>query len=337
MVKSSGITNSLAKVKALGVESTLDKIKGVAAQATAEEIAGVNEIITLAHEGNPVSKVFSISPAVSALLFLKNNGRNRAWRNLGPKSATEYARRMTSGQWLWNGESISFYVTGILSDGQHRLAAAALSGYTLVTPVVFGVTLKALDTIDDGLPRHASDHVALRGVDDGNKKQAIVQTAGAYFVKAGIPFDSLKSEAEIAGVIEKYNDKLSKSLEFAILSESKVANPLLRVNEAARIAFVMLYGNWPYDKIAYVLKRLQSCESLDTEGGSASPLFIVTGIIGAKVKGKTIAAVKQIGLVINAALKIERGVKSSSRVMRAEIENEIPNPTFPSDEVQQAA
>jgi hypothetical protein len=327
-----------AKDKAQEVhDTTLDKIKSVAATATAEETATFNEIVALAKAGKCASKVFSLTPAVQALLFIKCNGHNRAWRNTGPKSATEYARRMSSGQWKWNGESISFYVTALLSDGQHRLSGGALSDYTLVTPIVFGVALNASDTIDDGLARHGSDHVTMRGVKDGKKKQSIIATAGAYLGKAGIPFDTLKSEAEIAAAIEAHNDTLSKSLEFAALSERNCATPLLSITEAARIAFVMLFGNWPHEKIAYVLRRLQSGTSLDTEGGEKSPLFIATEIIAAKVKGKSLAAVKQVGLVINAALMIERGEKASQRVMRAEAEKEIPNPAFPSADLQQAA
>jgi hypothetical protein len=318
-------------------DSTLDKIKNVALNASAEDTAMFNEIVALAKAGACSSKVFTLPPAVQALLFVKCNGHNRAWRGTGPKSATEYARRMSSGLWKWNGESISFYIDARLSDGQHRLSGGAISGFTLVTPIVFGVTLDASDTIDDGLARHGSDHVAMRGVKDGKRKQSIIATAGAYLAKAGIPFDALKSEAEIAAAIEAHNQALSKALDFAGLSERNCANPLLSTTEAARIAFVMLFGSWPDGKIAHVLSRLQSGTSPDAEGGDKSPLFIAAEIIAAKTKGKSIAAVKQVGLVISAAMMVERGEKSSSRTMRAEIDKQIPNPAFPLADVQEAA
>jgi hypothetical protein len=73
---------------------------------------------------------------MSAQLFINHNGHNRDW---SPLWSQELARRMTEGLWRPNNASVGFYVDGILADGQNRSAAGALAGFTLITPIVFGV------------------------------------------------------------------------------------------------------------------------------------------------------------------------------------------------------
>jgi hypothetical protein len=99
----------------------------------------------------------------------------------------------------------------------------------------------------------------------------------------------------------------------------------------------MLYAKWPVEKISHVLDRLQSGNAVDAEGGEKSPLYIATEIIASKTRGKVIPALKQVALIINAALKVENGVTTSARVLRAEVEKGTPNPTFPNFDVHQAA
>jgi hypothetical protein len=324
-------TSKPPKAKTLS-EQAEETLRNVAATATAEDRKMVEKIITRAKAGQRGSEIFTLSPAACALLFLSANGHNRTWRATGPKSATEYARRMSEGQWKWNGETLGFYDTGNLSDGQHRLSGAALANYTLTTPIIFGVPLNAADTIDDGVARHGSDYAEMRGIKDAKRKQTIIKTAAAYFAKIDPPmdFEPVLTEAEVAAAIEVHDKTLTEALELAETSARNCAEPLLRDTEAARIAFVLLLAtpSWPPERIAFILRRLQTRTSLDSEGGEKSPLFMATEIIAAKVKGKNLAAVKQVALVVNAALKFENGIKVAVRALKAEIEKDVPNPAY---------
>jgi hypothetical protein len=168
------------------------------------------------------------------------------------------------------------------------------------------------------------------GVQDAGRKQIIIKTAGSYFAKTGVAFPVLKSAAEIASAIKANDMMLSKAIELGDTCADGLAPgvPCLSKNECGKIAFVMLFGGWPTDRVVHTLRRLQSGTAIDAEGGETSPLYVVRGIIDAKTKGQTIQAIKQIGLILNAAAKVELGAKASARILKAEIAKELPTPMF---------
>jgi hypothetical protein len=102
---------------------------------------------------------------------------------------------MIEAEWRYNNASIGFYVDGWLEDGQHRLSAAALAGYTLETTVTFGIETNAIITVDDGAGRHASDVAKLDNIKGGKTKQAIVSTAARYLLKTSAPNAKLRKSS----------------------------------------------------------------------------------------------------------------------------------------------
>lgn len=74
-----------------------------------------------------------------------------------------YAREMSEGRWLLNGEPIQFNGRRLL-NGQHRLNAIAKSGVTVQVLVVRGVPEEAFNTIDQGRPRSTSDLLRVAGL-----------------------------------------------------------------------------------------------------------------------------------------------------------------------------
>jgi hypothetical protein len=253
-------------------ESTFARIDAVAKTATAEEVAAVAKLIERAKASIQETAVVKITPAMAALVFVDHNGWNRQWK---AKKVNEYARRMKAGAWKWNGEGLSFYNTGDTGDGQHRLAAAALAGFTLNVPVAFGVEPEAVDTIDDAPGRAGYDHAEMDHIKDTKSKQAILKAAAAYFAKVQpdpIEFDLVGSAAEFHRAIKKHDALLSKALDIADDCKRGCSSPVLKRPEAARTAFVMLFGGWPAERVAHVLHRLQQGTALDSEGGEMSPL-----------------------------------------------------------------
>ena len=82
-----------------------------------------------------------------------NTNNRKAKRHIVDK----YADQMSRGQWVVNGDTICFDITGTLIDGQHRLLAVIKSEVPLRTTVVRNLPLDAFATLDDGSLRSAGD------------------------------------------------------------------------------------------------------------------------------------------------------------------------------------
>lgn len=86
---------------------------------------------------------------------------------------------MSRSEWELNGDSIRFSETGVLLDGQHRLAAIIKSGVSIETLVVTGLPDSVFDVIDVGARRSAGDVLDIRGYKNYN---TVAAAAKMYFV-----------------------------------------------------------------------------------------------------------------------------------------------------------
>jgi hypothetical protein len=308
-------------------------IVAVATTATPEHRALVDEIVTRAIDAAPSCSFYKLPPQVSALIFLEHNSRNRDWRIDGGKGCLEYARRMRVNLWKYNGIGLGFYTTGALDDGQHRVSAAALAGYTLELPIAFGIQLGAVDTIDEGIARHARDHAKLEGISDAQRKEAVIKSAGRYYSKTGIAStEVLLSESEIKEAMHRNNAALVDALKIGDGSTENVVNPLLKGVQAAEIAYIMLRGGWPASNIKDKLALLQLRVSHD---GESSPFFVAAKMIGdsrdKRARGDRLTALKEIAVCIKAFQEAEAGVRAvPARVIRDAVnKRQFPDPTWP--------
>lgn len=104
-------------------------------------------------------RIIDVTPDL-ARRWLANNPRNRRLRD---HHVRRLAADMTAGHWSWNGSPVVFATGGTLLDGQHRLAAIALSGCTIRMVVISGVAPETQDTVDTGVRRTFADVLQLRG------------------------------------------------------------------------------------------------------------------------------------------------------------------------------
>lgn len=109
----------------------------------------------------PVYEVVDITPEL-AREWIKANTHNR---NLRQRVVNGYAADMAAGAWAEDGQSIKFSATGVLLDGQHRLAAIVQSGATVRMLVVRNLPDHTQDTMDTGAKRAFGDVLKLRGED----------------------------------------------------------------------------------------------------------------------------------------------------------------------------
>jgi hypothetical protein len=305
------------------------QIIAIAATATPEDRRAVDEIIARATAAEPSSDVYKLTPPMSALIFLNHNSRNRDWR---VERSLEFSRRMQERFWKYNGLSIGFYATGVLDDGQHRLAAAALAGHTLHVPIAFGVQLEAVDTIDGGGGvRHGADHAKLEGIGDAKRKQTVIVDAGRYFSKAGITsFDVLKSETEINEAMRRNDALLTEALRIGDGSTENIVTPLLKGVQAAVIVYVTLKCGWPAANVKAKLALVQLRVSQD---GENSPFFVAAKLIAdsreKRAREQRLSPLKEVGVCIKAFIEAEAGVRAvQARMIKDAVKGQLPDPTY---------
>jgi hypothetical protein len=116
--------------------------------------------------------------------LLEKNKKNRPIR---PGYVTLLATEMAEGRWRDNtGDSIKISKDDILLDGQHRLEAVLESKVTIKTTIATGVDPDAMDVIDIGMKRQASDILMLNDVKYSPIVSAVIKYVNANGLGAGM-------------------------------------------------------------------------------------------------------------------------------------------------------
>lgn len=116
------------------------------------------------------TSIESITP-ILAKEWLGYNTNNRP---LNKHLVKQYADAMTRGEWVLNGDSIRFSITGRLLDSQHRLHAVLLSGVTIQSLVIYGLPDEVFETIDCGRKRGIADVLHINGYKNRNVLGAVL-------------------------------------------------------------------------------------------------------------------------------------------------------------------
>lgn len=123
------------------------------------------------------TEIERITPQSAKHYLTKANPNNR---NISQAVVVNYSREMKNGNWLLNGEPITFDSEGVLQNGHHRLAAIAQSGVTITCLVVRGTDPDSFYTYDSGKVRSHGDVLKMHGIDNGAQIAAICQTVLIY-------------------------------------------------------------------------------------------------------------------------------------------------------------
>lgn len=120
----------------------------------------------------PSYRVEILTPAV-ATEYLKRNNHNRRKKQT---QVDRIADAILRGEWVFNGEAISFDTKGTLVDGQNRLYALEEAGRRaqeqgldepkIEVLVIRGLSTAAQNTIDDVSKRSVADALTLAGIND---------------------------------------------------------------------------------------------------------------------------------------------------------------------------
>ncbi len=192
-----------------------------------------------------------ITPELAAE-YLKMNRKNRRMKMFRVR---EYISDMLSGQWEWNGSTISFDVDGILIDGQNRLEAIVKSGKAIISMVIRGLPRSAQRTIDTGAKRSVADDLKIGGGLNVNATAAAAKLLCAVprglasnntFSKSDV-HRMLDNHPDIAMAVQAVNTKHIKAINIPIVAawyycakyllEDDTADEALEVLETARERF----------------------------------------------------------------------------------------------------
>lgn len=108
----------------------------------------------------------AITPAMAAKYIEMNRLPNRHLKHIHIRIL---AREMQAGRWQCNGEPLIFDPEGNILDGQHRLHAIVLSGMTIESYLVHGISPGVMPTLDRGSLRSIGDVLGMRG--ESNRTQ----------------------------------------------------------------------------------------------------------------------------------------------------------------------
>lgn len=138
------------------------------------------------------SLLTTVTPEYAQMVLDTKNTNNR---NLNEKIVSMFAREMTEGRWGATHQGIAFYKDGSLADGQHRLAAIALSGCTVNIMVTHGVERESSMYMDTGRARSIGDVIKLSGQADWIDNQ-IIQTVRLVYSIDKVSADEIVLLAE---------------------------------------------------------------------------------------------------------------------------------------------
>ena len=109
--------------------------------------------------GGVGASVVAVTPALAAEWLSRNEGN----RVVSEKTVDRYARDMSDGAWLLNGETVKRSVSGRMLDAQHRMMAVVRSGETVSMIVVTGLPDDVFSTFDIGERRQFKNYLHEKG------------------------------------------------------------------------------------------------------------------------------------------------------------------------------
>lgn len=123
--------------------------------------------------------VGTFTPAAAAVVLEQHNAQNRP---LGPNVVGRLAQAMSRNLFLLNGETVVFDSSGLLRQGQHRMAACVKSGISFQTFFVCGVDDLTFKSFDQHGKRSFWQILASMGVQNPKVTGAGVYALNKYLI-----------------------------------------------------------------------------------------------------------------------------------------------------------
>ena len=232
------------------------------------------------------TKVETISPN-TAMTYLKNAGKNR---KLSEKKVQDYAKQMTDGEWVLNGEPIIFGKSGNLIDGQHRLRAVIYANARVQMLVVRGVNDEYFDSIDSGKSRSLFDVFSCNNVANSATVSSIVKK---FYIICNNPkacffkdySHSTTSRKRMLEIYQRHAQAFDFAAQFGanMYAKKRLASP---ANIGAIYAYLFIVKEHEQEKIEEFFWFLFSNKEAATIPDYSASLEVRNRIISAALAGK---------------------------------------------------
>lgn len=181
------------------------------------------------------SRRVTITPELAEHIILSLQDVNRPRR---ATSVRKYADDMAGGRWLLTGETIKFGKSGLLRDGQHRLAACVRAGVPFETYVLFGIADDAFTAMDIGRKRDGNDTFAIAGVKNANNAAAAARWLLIF--SGEDPKDRSQSFSN-RELLEYYKSLDTRRFDDAVADAKAACKGQRAVHESALAALLFIY------------------------------------------------------------------------------------------------
>ncbi len=236
----------------------------------------------------PIVEILDVSPEM-AEQWLSRNPNNR---NLRGQVIASYARDMSAGSWVLNGETVKISSTGHLLDGQHRLSAVVAAGTTVPMIVVRDIPPEVMPTVDAGAKRTYADALRIQGEENTAVLAAVTRRAilwdKGYRTKTG----SLSPTATEMSAFLQQHTRLRGSAEVA----SKLAPKTMLPASIIGLCH-WLFSDLDPDEALWFLARLADGDGLAADDPIAA---LRNRIVKMRVGGGRVNETESLALVVMA-------------------------------------
>jgi hypothetical protein len=184
------------------------------------------------------SKVQTITPA-KASEWLEANTTNR------PVSRTvvrSFAEAMKRGEWIVTHQGIAFDVSGVLIDGQHRLAAVVDADIPVAMTVFTDVDDGTFDVLDTGKRRNAADVLAIEGEKSATMLAAMVRTVWLFHNRPDLNWSGGAAAVTNHQIVQTLEDH-PKLREFVAVGEQIAAATGMIKSAAGAASYLVEHAN----------------------------------------------------------------------------------------------
>tara|TARA_R110001632_G_scaffold91448_2_gene196053 strand:+ start:2106 stop:3077 length:972 start_codon:yes stop_codon:yes gene_type:complete len=122
-------------------------------------------------------RLVSFTPELAAKILDEFNGNNRP---LNKSNVRFLTKEILAGNWVPNGDGITFDLNGNCNNGQHRLKTIVNTNTTLDILTITNLSEEAFKTIDTGKTRSGSDVLSIEGIPNSTHMSAMVKFVFAF-------------------------------------------------------------------------------------------------------------------------------------------------------------
>lgn len=123
------------------------------------------------------TRVVLMTPKLAKVILDEYNVDNRP---VSKPNVNKLVKEMSTGNWMFNGDTITFDFNGRQKNGQHRLLACVQSGLSFPVIVVSGVQPESFMSMDNGRKRNGGDILGIEGIKNASSTAATVKTIYAF-------------------------------------------------------------------------------------------------------------------------------------------------------------